>query len=374
MKTLYKNSLLISILFFSLSAFLSADNSNVFYTETAPVTDGVADQVWDTVAANRLEKNIQGSAESAGDFQADYKVLYDDENMYFLVRITDDLLVNDSGIEHYFDADSVSLFFDTGNEKTPYPDDNDRQFSFVNGLHEVYSRENLDTAEIIYAFGSTDGQYILEIMLPMSLLADNPLQNGQVMGFDLLASDFDSSLYRDCLMSWSGDDADYYDSSRLGQLILTKTASLVMIEAETTDHSGLGSQNLNGTDFLFTQAPGSGSLTHYEIDLANGVYQLWVKAWAKNPRNNTFQFMLDNETPQDIELEPRDNWQWICLDMPDLVFTEKQNHMFTLLGVSQDLRLDKMILSNNKKVVFTALEKPAGMTVKQDNNQVRLNW
>ncbi|MBC8179568.1 hypothetical protein H8E88_00445, partial [candidate division KSB1 bacterium] len=89
-----------------------------------PVIDGQVDDVW----ANASEQYFV-PLEDPADGSGIWKVLYDAENLYVLVDMTDDSLQNDSASS--WQDDSVEIYFDGGNTKvnTPLSGD-DHQYTF----------------------------------------------------------------------------------------------------------------------------------------------------------------------------------------------------------------------------------------------------
>ena len=64
------------------------------------------------------------------DFSAYYKVLWDKDNLYVLVDVTDDNLTNDSSSDLWYEDDCIEVFIDADNSRSGNYDDNDYQFHF----------------------------------------------------------------------------------------------------------------------------------------------------------------------------------------------------------------------------------------------------
>jgi hypothetical protein len=96
----------------------------VGYAVEPPVIDGQVDGVW-AAAATHAFVPLADPADGSGT----WKVLYDANNLYILVEVTDDSLKNDSA-NSWLD-DSVEVYFDGGNTKlsTPLSGD-DHQYTF----------------------------------------------------------------------------------------------------------------------------------------------------------------------------------------------------------------------------------------------------
>ncbi len=91
-------------------------------TNTAPVIDGVAEGMWDKAEWDiidtvwRVGKDYQHYP-SASDYQGRYKVMWDQDYIYMLYEITDDVLsdVTANPLESYWNDDTVEIFVDEDN-------------------------------------------------------------------------------------------------------------------------------------------------------------------------------------------------------------------------------------------------------------------
>ena len=99
----------------------------VLRTDLAPVIDGTIDPVWSGANQYPIQNVIIGSAVPAADLSASYRALYDATNLYLLVTVSDETLINDSGTSWYFD-DGVELFVDGDHSQGASYDANDFQF------------------------------------------------------------------------------------------------------------------------------------------------------------------------------------------------------------------------------------------------------
>ncbi|MEW9799284.1 CBM9 family sugar-binding protein [Alteromonas sp. CYL-A6] len=89
----------------------------------APVIDGHADAVWDTATWHSLDEHILGEVPARDDFSGRYKLMWDEQQLYLLVEIVDDVLIDThpNPRVHYWDDDALEIFVDedaSGGEHT----------------------------------------------------------------------------------------------------------------------------------------------------------------------------------------------------------------------------------------------------------------
>ncbi|MCP4260697.1 MAG: hypothetical protein GY774_24705 [Planctomycetes bacterium] len=132
-----------------------------------PVIDGEIDDIW-AVASTQNFVPLDDPANGSGT----WKVLYDADNLYVLVDMTDDVLQNDSSSS--WQDDSVEVYFDGGNTKldTPLSGD-DHQFTFGWTTDEIQGT-NADghTEGIEHAQVDTDTGWRIEIKMPWLSIQD----------------------------------------------------------------------------------------------------------------------------------------------------------------------------------------------------------
>lgn len=100
------------------------------FAAQAPVIDGEVDDIWaDASTQYIVPVFVLAPANGRIDTFGSWKALYDFENLYVIVDIIDDILVNDS--DSSWQDDSVEFYFDGGNTKDgpPLSGDN-RQYTF----------------------------------------------------------------------------------------------------------------------------------------------------------------------------------------------------------------------------------------------------
>jgi hypothetical protein len=190
----------------------------IFTTATAPVIDGVIDEIWNSYQPFSLDKISVGSFSGPADLSVNFKVTRDATNLYFLVDVTDDILRNDGAAT--WQKDVVEIFIDMGNDKAgSYVANNDFQYTFV---------YNVATAKTGLTFMQTtkDGNvgYVLEIMIPWATLGGVPVE-GTFMGIDVQVDDNDTGT-RNGKKAWNDDsDNAWQSTSVLGTLQIAACAN-----------------------------------------------------------------------------------------------------------------------------------------------------
>jgi len=218
-----------------------------------PVIDGQVDDIWaDASVASFVP--LDDPANGSGTWMA----LYDSENLYVLVDITDDSLQNDSA-DSWLD-DSVELYFDGGNTKlnTALAGD-DHQFSFgwtaddIQGTNIAGYTEGIEQAQ-----ATTDTGWRIEIKMPWLSIQGAAPMAGDLIGIDCYYNDDDDGgdsrenkmLGFSAVEGWN--DASQWGTAILGAIPIHKPVDpgadgLVVyyaLENDVNDSSGNG---LDGT-------------------------------------------------------------------------------------------------------------------------------
>ncbi|MFZ2146393.1 MAG: LamG-like jellyroll fold domain-containing protein [Sedimentisphaerales bacterium] len=221
------------------------------YAIQPPVLDGEYDGIW-AAASTQSFVPLDDPANASGI----WKVLYDAENLYVIVDMTDDSLQNDSASS--WQDDSVEFYFDGGNTKvnTPLSGD-DHQYTFgwttddIQGTNIQGATEGMEHAQV-----TTDTGWRIEIKMPWLSIQGAAPQAGDLIGIDCYYNDDDGGgdSRENKLLSFSTIEG-WNDASQWGTAVLAivpepvdpGTDGLVAyyaLENNTDDSSGNG---LHGT-------------------------------------------------------------------------------------------------------------------------------
>ncbi len=194
----------------------------VYKVTNAPIVDGNIDVIWknSSIPTSYLTKTIVNTSVGASDLSGSFKTLWDNNYIYVLGDITDDLKNNDSP-EAYND-DAVEVYLDINNDKATTYGTNDAQYTFGwnDGTIVASLPGGHSITGITYSIADKPGGYIFEARIPWSALAASPMP-GHKVGFDFMINDDDDGGLRDGKMSWnSTTDNAYQDPSLFGTVIL----------------------------------------------------------------------------------------------------------------------------------------------------------
>lgn len=271
-------------------------NTYKLYKVSTPITiDGAIDAVWDdaNVKPMNATKLLSGAVSNNADLSGYAKLLWDNNNLYFLAVVTDDTKQNDS--QSSYDDDQVELYFDGNNEKAESYDDNDCQYSFgwndgtvVGTIPSAASKTN-----ITYSAVATTNGYVIEAKLPWSTIKGTATAD-KFIGVDFMINDDDNNGTRDGKLSWnSATDDAYQNASLFGTAKLSPQLLITGIENTTFENISIfpnpaaNDVYVNGFvgDFEYAIADQSGrailegkATERINIaELKSGVYMLQVK-------------------------------------------------------------------------------------------------
>jgi hypothetical protein len=204
---------------------------------TPPAIDGNEDAAWSAAPRYKLNNVIESFSSgerfspviSPDDISAEYRAMYDDNYLYLLVDVTDNLLVHDvkndqsitlpsgSMATPWWYNDSVEVYIDADNSKSDKYDNDDAQYYFVwdktkpiMGVHQQHGR--LEGVE--FAMVTTDKGYRTEIKFPWTTLGRKPAA-GVKIGFDVQVNDSDSSGKRERKIAWFGKKDDAWENPQV---------------------------------------------------------------------------------------------------------------------------------------------------------------
>ncbi len=190
--------------------------ANIKEASQAPVIDATAEDLWSTAKKYKLENVIYSPISSNEDFSAYYKVMWDKDNLYMLVDVTDDELTNDSGPEQWYLDDCIEVFIDADNSKSDDFDENDYQYHFDwdQSNPAMDEEEHGKTEDVDFAMVTTEKGYRTEIKFPWSTLGTKPFA-GASIGLEVHVNDDDGGDRTK--LAWKGTkDVAYGDPQTWG--------------------------------------------------------------------------------------------------------------------------------------------------------------
>jgi hypothetical protein len=177
--------------------------------------DGAVEDLWSGAREYKIANVIYMPASSDADLSASYKTMWDAQNLYVLVNVTDDSLKNDSDSDLWYQDDCVEVFIDADNSKSENYGNNDGQYHFdwdrTNPSMDRFEHGRLDGVE--FAMVTTGNGYLTEIKFPWSTLGTKP-SAGMKIGLDVHVNDDDDGGDRDTKQTWRGKEDNAWQTPR----------------------------------------------------------------------------------------------------------------------------------------------------------------
>ncbi|QGH36727.1 polysaccharide deacetylase family protein [Gracilibacillus salitolerans] len=175
-----------------------------------PEIDGAIDDVWSDapkLPVNRYQMAWQGANGTA-------KTLWDDENLYVLIQVSDSDL--DDTNENAWEQDSIEVFVDENNAKTSFYEDGDGQYR-VNFNNETSFNPESIADGFESATDVSDNGYTVEVKIPFKTIT--PSEDTEI-GFDVQINDAKDGA-RESVATWNDTTgSSYQDTSVFGILTL----------------------------------------------------------------------------------------------------------------------------------------------------------
>ncbi|MFE6076430.1 endo-1,4-beta-xylanase [Paenibacillus sp. NPDC057886] len=181
-----------------------------------PVIDGEIDVIWNqapVIPVNQYQMAWQGANGVA-------KALWDENNLYVLVQVSDNEL--DKSSSNAWEQDSVEVFLDQNNGKTTFYQADDGQYR-VNYENETSFNPASIGANVETQTSKSGTNYIVEMKIPLTAVTPD---NNTKLGFDVQINDGKAGA-RQSIATWNDTTGNgYQDTSVYGILTLTgKSAS-----------------------------------------------------------------------------------------------------------------------------------------------------
>lgn len=204
------------------------------HPDTDLIIDGIEEESWFFFAPNFGSFESKGkNLPSASDLSYSFKAAYDSANIYFLIRVVDDLKRAYSWMEtDYWNADQVELFFNPDNEHEVAgvygPDAIQIRLNYGNDS-SLYSgsgtwKGEADYAGFQYAYQDNDSGYVIEAKIPWEGISDSlDLKENLEIGFDIAVTDKDEASDPEHILTWANDTGagdESKDTRKFGTLTL----------------------------------------------------------------------------------------------------------------------------------------------------------
>ena len=179
------------------------------------VIDGVADdEAWLKVESIPLTINL------GADVTATAKLLWDEEYLYVLMNVADDVLNKDASQAH--EQDSIEVFIDENNAKSGSYQEDDKQYR-INYLNErSFNGTKCVDANVLSEAVLTEEGYMVEAAFKWT---DIEAKAGTQIGLELQVNDANANGRRSGTLSWADKSGNGWSSTEVfGTAVLVKSA------------------------------------------------------------------------------------------------------------------------------------------------------
>jgi len=192
----------------------------IHQTDTAPVIDGMMDEMWlnfPMITSNNFPSVSGGTNSLAGgwtDASYTFRAAWDATNLYLYIAVNDETWVRDSG-DAWYNDDAIELYIDADNSKDSSYGANDWGFHWSYNEGTVVEPTKVsgmatdrDFSFVQYGAVFTTTGLALELAIPLDTLMINP-EVGQLIGFELDYDDDDDGTNRDTKVKYftTADDS-----------------------------------------------------------------------------------------------------------------------------------------------------------------------
>ncbi|MBO4901499.1 MAG: endo-1,4-beta-xylanase [Lachnospiraceae bacterium] len=162
--------------------------------------DGEVDETWESVEAVPLTIVVQSV-----DVQCEAKLLWDEDNLYVLMPVTDPVL-NDASPDDY-QQDSIEVFIDENNAGADAYESDDKQYRVNYKNVQSFNGEKCIADNIVSAAKETADGYLVEAAMKWT---DITPAAGTLIGLELQVNDATAAGERSGTLSWADDSGTCY--------------------------------------------------------------------------------------------------------------------------------------------------------------------
>lgn len=175
--------------------------------------DGEMDEAWEAAESVPLKIVVQNV-----DVACDAKLLWDEENLYVLMPVTDPVLNDDS--EDDYQQDSIEVFIDEDHARAESYESDDKQYRVNYKNVHSFNGEKCVEDNIVSAAKETEDGYLVEAAMKWT---DIKPEAGTVIGLELQVNDATEKGERSGTLSWADDSGTcYLNPSMFGHAELTE--------------------------------------------------------------------------------------------------------------------------------------------------------
>lgn len=327
-----------------------------------PVIDGTIDEVWNEAPALPINR-FQGAWETGATGEG--RVLWDDENLYVLIQVSDSHLDKSNTEAH--EQDSVEVFLDQLNSKETTYGDGHGQYR-VNFANETsFNPGSIEAGfESATHVNSSGTGYIVEMKIPLTKLTP---EDGTVIGFDLQINDARDGERRS-VTAWNDTSGNgWQDPSVFGNLTLVKSADSEPTEPGDSDNPTEPTQPANPTQ---PADPGNPGETSQPVNPATPAVPAQPvvtenpNAVVTNPvisnnRQVTVKNKVTNKVEKDgelvVDLRDNDSSVKVSFTKNQIKKLKQQNALITISNKYVDIQIPASVFTNGDEAVDILIER-----------------
>jgi hypothetical protein len=187
--------------------------AKVMQTPTVPVIDGDLEACWEAAVVYPVAKTLsgiqdveQGEPIPGNAFAADFRMLWDEQNLYVFIDVTDSTPNRNPELLWPY-SDNTILYIDATDAKRELFGPTDYEYAFCWDPANPFMQENKHgrTQNVEYTIKTTEKGYQVEAAFPWAMLGTPNPSAGTVIGIDVQASDNQAGPQRNLVIAWQDE-------------------------------------------------------------------------------------------------------------------------------------------------------------------------
>jgi hypothetical protein len=176
--------------------------ATILPASSAPVMDGTMDEIWKSARPYPLANLVVEPPAGGGKPAAEYRALWDENNLYLLVDVTDSILRNEPDQDLY-QSDGIEVYIDATNGKAAEFGDTDYQYAVVwdKTTPKIKEFKHDRTNDVQYVVRTTDKGYCVAMKFPWRSLGTKP-SAGAKIGLEVQVNDDQGHGHREAKITW----------------------------------------------------------------------------------------------------------------------------------------------------------------------------
>lgn len=199
-------------------------DARIAQTPTAPTIDGQPDELWNAAPAHAIAHILNGEVKSDADLSGSWKALWDAQNLYVLVDVTDDA-VSFNEKQPWYSQDGIEIYVDADDsKKKSYDYVNDYQLAFLSNGSLNFGQNSarkdiVPNSKVV----KTAAGYRLEAALPWATILGHAPSVHDLIGFDVHIADNEDGEHWEGKKSWfTKTNSSWLDPSLFGTVELIR--------------------------------------------------------------------------------------------------------------------------------------------------------